>query len=59
MKQRITLYAEEGKVLTNGETYGTIIHLADGVRADSFYEITQEEYERILAEQEREQYNGI
>lgn len=52
MKQRIVLYAESGKVLTNGETYGTIIHLADGVSADSFYEITQEEYERILAEQE-------
>lgn len=51
MKQRITLYAEEGKVLTNGETYGTIIHLADGVSADSFYEITLGEYELILAEQ--------
>lgn len=52
MKQKITLYAENGKVLTNGETYGTIIHLADGVSADSFHEITQEEYERILKEQE-------
>ena len=52
MKQRIVLYAESGKVLTNGETYGTIIHLADGVSADSFHEITQEEYERILKEQE-------
>ena len=52
MKQRIVLYAESGKVLTNGETYGTIIHLADGVSADSYYEITQEEYERILKEQE-------
>jgi hypothetical protein len=54
MKQRITLYAEQGKVLTNGETYGTIIHLADGVSAESFYEITQKEYKRILAEQEEE-----
>ena len=52
MKQRIVLYAESGKVLTNGEIYGTIIHLADGVSADSFYEITQEEYEKILAQSE-------
>lgn len=52
MKQKITLYAENGKVLTNGETYGTIIHLADGVSADSFHEITQEEYDKILKEQE-------
>ena len=59
MKQSITLYAEEGKVLTDGETYGTIIHLADGVSPYSFYEITQEEYERVLAAQEIQQYNGI
>lgn len=59
MKQSITLYAEEGKVLTDGETYGTIIHLADGVSPYTFYEITQEEYERVLAAQEQSQYYGI
>ena len=52
MKQRITIYADDGKVLTDGNTYGTIVHLANGVSADSYYEITQEEYERILAEKE-------
>ena len=52
MKQRITIYADNGKVLTDGKTYGTIIHLADGVSADSFHEITQEEYQAILKEQE-------
>lgn len=54
MKQRIVLYAESGKVLTNGVDYGTVIYLAEGVSADSYYEITQEEYDRILAEQSKE-----
>ena len=57
MKQRITIYADSGKVLTNGEIYGTVIHLADGVSAESFYEIAQAEYDRILAEREKENEN--
>ena len=52
MKQRIVLYAEEGKVLTNGTDYGTVIYLAEDISANGFYEISWEEYEEILKEQE-------
>jgi hypothetical protein len=52
MKSRITLYADNGKVLTNGETYGRIIHLASDADASAFYEITEKEYNKIIAENE-------
>lgn len=51
MKTRLTLYADDGMILTNGETYGTIIHLAEDVSTDSFYEITKEEYQQRMEEQ--------
>lgn len=54
MKVRTVLYADEGTVLTNGTDYGTVIWLADGVSADSYHAITQEEYEAIMAAQAQE-----
>ena len=54
----LTLFADEGKVLTDGIIYGTTISLAEGRTAEEFYEITTEEYETILAE-EKERLENI
>lgn len=55
MKARTTLYADGGMILTDGENFGRIVHLEIGADASKWHEITNEEYERILAEQEQEQ----
>ena len=52
MTTRTIIYADEGKVLTNGETYGKEILLAIGTTAEEFYEITDAEYKKIEEEKE-------
>ena len=52
MKQMITLYADKGMILTDGEIYGTTISLAENETAENFTEITLKEYEEIMAEEE-------
>jgi hypothetical protein len=44
---KITIRADEGMWLTDGENYGKTISLADNVAIDSYHEITDEEYEKI------------
>ena len=51
---RRVLTADEGMIYTNGETYGTVIYLAEGVDESAFHQITMEEYEVIMKEQESE-----
>ena len=50
MKARLVLYADENKVLTNGEIYGKQIFLEAGLDESGFYEITEEEYKKIEEE---------
>ena len=49
----IKIEADDGKILTDGETYGSIIFLGANRSPDEFYEIPREEYDRIMEEQER------
>ncbi len=58
--ERIVLKAKKGMVLTNGTDYGRQIFLAEGVDASSYHEITEAEYEKIMAEEGGEEgpYNG-
>lgn len=46
------LTASEGHVLTNGEVYGKEIYLGVNDSANNWHEITDAEYEVVLAEQE-------
>lgn len=48
MKQMITLYADEGKILKDGDVFGTTMQLAEGKSTDGIEEITLEEYDEIL-----------
>ena len=44
------LTADSGKVLTNGEAYGTEIYLGKNDSPENWREITAEEYETIRAQ---------
>lgn len=42
--------ASEGMILTDGNIYGQKIFLADGIDENTFYEITREEYDKLIEE---------
>lgn len=49
--------AEKGKILTDGTIYGRTIYLAKGRTADEFHEITEDEYNDIIAQEEESNEN--
>ena len=51
---KITIFAEKGMMLTDGKTFGSTISLAQGRMPDEYTEISIEEYEKRMAEQEKE-----
>lgn len=48
---RIKIKAREGYLLTDGETYGREIILAEGKEPSAFHEITEDDYNAILAKE--------
>lgn len=54
MKKMITLYADEGNVLTDGEIFATTISLADGRDGAEIYEISEAEARKLQEEKEAE-----
>jgi hypothetical protein len=52
MDKMKVLFADDGKILTDGEIYGTAIYLAEDRDESDFYEITLAEYEARMEEGE-------
>lgn len=48
IENQIILKAEDGKLITNGDAYGTVVYLAPNDNAENWWEITEEEYEVVL-----------
>ena len=44
--------ARDGYMYTDGKTYGKLIWIAEGINKDSFYEITEEEYNAKMEAEE-------
>lgn len=51
--------ANKGKIYTDGTDYGIIMFLGANKNKDDFYEITIEEYEKILEEKRKEEESEL
>ena len=47
---QIILIADEGKMLTDGSTYCKSVRLPEGASGFNWYEITEEEYNKLQEE---------
>lgn len=52
--KQIILTADEGMYLTNGETYGRTVILPETANTNDWYEITEEEYNKLQEEFDEE-----
>lgn len=52
LKDEIMIFADKGKILTDGEVYADAFSLAKDRTSGEYFEISQEEYDRILRDQE-------
>ena len=59
MKIRKTIYADKGKILTNGTDYAKVRHLYEGEDESSFYEITEAEYKEHLEKEAAKNENNF
>ena len=50
--KQIILTADEGMLLTDGETYGKTVVLPETANVDGWHEISEEEYTEIKKEKE-------
>ncbi len=51
IENQTILKADEGKFLTNGETFAKVVYLGKNDSADNWHEITEEEYNKIIADE--------
>ena len=52
MKTKITLVADDGKILTDGVHYARVAYLAPGDDGSAWREISEEEYAKISEKRE-------
>lgn len=55
MRKKVTLFADKGMVITDGENFGTTVDVEINGDESKYYEITQEEYKAKMAEQKTEE----
>lgn len=57
--KRTKLIADEGKILTNGESYVTETFLAEGMSQGDYHEITMEEYQEKRSQDDKDLSGGV
>lgn len=57
--ERKTIEASKGHIRTNGKIYGRIITLSINDKEEDFYEITEEEYEKLFPKEDPNVYDFI